>query len=380
MQARARPGFKNALKTWKIRISVICLLTLDACNCLPCAGYCMQQLAGFSSFSGSDPYLFFLVMVKWFVMKAFGWIGLGLALLAAGPALADDTDQAKEHYLKGKALAEEGAYEKAVVELLASYDLNPIPIVLYNIAVSYDSLEQYAEAVKYYEKYLMDEKELSKGQKSKILKRIDTLRTYLGILDLSVDEDGAEVLVDDRLVGITPVKAVLIETGNHTLTLRKPGFLEIKKSFTIISEKTLSLKVTMDEAMVQETADGSGGKAQAKVHKAKGRKKLGPAAFAATMSLTAAAGVCAIALGATAVKKDDEIKGMFESENWKAVADERDRLSAAADAMIAVTAAAAVATIVLAVFTDFKKEKKPAAFVAPAGAGRGAMAGLSLSF
>jgi hypothetical protein len=98
------------------------------------------------------------------------------------------------------------------------------------------------------------------------------------------------------------------------------------------------------------------------------------------MSLTAAAGVCAIALGATAVKKDDEIKGMFESENWKAVADERDRLSAAADAMIAVTAAAAVATIVLAVFTDFKKEKKPAAFVAPAGAGRGAMAGLSLSF
>jgi hypothetical protein len=304
-------------------------------------------------------------------MKSFGWLGLVLALLAAGPGMADDQDQAKERYLKGKALAEEGAYDKAVVELLASYDLSPVPIVLYNIAVSYDSMEHYADAVRYYEMYLLEEKKLPKGQESKILKRIDTLRTFLGLLELTVDQDGVEVLVDGTVVGTTPLEAFLIDTGNHTLTLRKPGFQEINESFTAISEKTVTLQISMDEPMAQEAGGGSKGVGKAAP---KGRKKLGPAAFGVTMSLTAAAGVCAIALGATAVNKDKDIRAMYEDENWQAVADERDRLSAAADAMIAVTAAAAVATVVLGLFTDFKSEKKPVAFVAPAGAG------LSLSF
>ncbi|MDI6752076.1 MAG: PEGA domain-containing protein [bacterium] len=49
---------------------------------------------------------------------------------------------------------------------------------------------------------------------------------------------GAEILVDGRSIGKTPIRSVLIPAGKHTLTARKEGFREEKKEVAISGEAT----------------------------------------------------------------------------------------------------------------------------------------------
>jgi len=301
--------------------------------------------------------------------ETLGWLAAAVSLAAvlmAGPGLADDKELAKEHFLRGKALVEEGAYEKAIVELEASYGLNPAPIVLYNMGVCFDQLHQYADALKYYNLYLTEEKSLPEEMKEDVANRIEKLGKFIGLLELEADVAGAEILIDDKLVGMTPAGEIFIETGNHDLVVRKPGYGEYKKKVKIVSGETTKISVALQKS--EETGDAplpaekvpvepSVDDGEQMPEKKKGRK-LGPAAFAAAVGLTGAFAVSAAVVGALAVKKNNEVGDMYEDQGWQDVMDERDRLALATDVLIGLAAGAAVASIVLIFFTDFKKEKR----------------------
>jgi hypothetical protein len=49
---------------------------------------------------------------------------------------------------------------------------------------------------------------------------------------------GAEILVDGRSIGKTPIRSVLIGAGKHTLIARKEGLSDVKKEVTISGEAT----------------------------------------------------------------------------------------------------------------------------------------------
>jgi len=316
-----------------------------------------------------------------------------VALVLSAPAMGEDKEKAKEHFFKGKALFEEGAYDKAIIEFKESYGLSPVPVVLYNIAVCYDDLSKYAEAVKHYKKYLSVGKDEPAEKLAKVKERVGELSKFLGMLKLVVDAEGAEVLVDDAKAGVTPLETILLETGEHELVVRKTGYFESKQRFTIVSGQTAEIVVKLSKiagvAGAKEPESASKvtvaptaarpGKEQdqgAPVKKGDGKKKkLAPAAFGAMAALAGAAGVAAIATGVMAIKEDDKIPGMSAADDeWKKTADRRDTLALATDLLIGVTGAAAVAAIALAFFTDFKKpERATTAGVtlapAPGGAG-----------
>ena len=173
---------------------------------------------------------------------------LGVSVLLLSPrAFSDDKEEAKQRYHKGKAFVEEGAYDKAIIELKASYDLNPVPIVQYNIAVCYDELKQYANALKHYRSFVAESKDAPEAMKNEVAKRIEELDEFIGLLKVEVDVEGAEVLIDDKLVGHTPVKPIIIETGEHDLNIRKTGLPEIKRKFTIVSGKIVELSLKMEQ-------------------------------------------------------------------------------------------------------------------------------------
>jgi len=305
---------------------------------------------------------------------------LGLTLAAAAAAQDDAEDvkeKAKEHFLKGKALVEEGAPEKAVVELRKSYELHPVPIVLYNIAISYDQMHKYADAVRYYGLYLESEAQISQEDRVVILGRVEELKKFLGGLSLTVDVEGADVLIDNSLVGQTPLDPVVVETGEHDLTVRKKGYPDIKEKITIISGEVAELSLSFGEAGKGEEGP-EGGKEPVK--KKKERKKLGKTPFIVMAALTGASALVMAITGGVALKKDGEVADMYDNTHeWRDVADERDRLAWGTNAMIGVTAACAAATLVLVFFTDFRKdgkEKKAQAFLSAGPAADGL--GLSL--
>jgi len=322
---------------------------------------------------------------------------LNLLLLAAGaaalassfdlaaqekpPAGADE--QAKEHFLKGKTLFDEGAYEKAVIELEASYDLNPKPIVLYNIATCYDRLTKYADAIKYYGLFL----EKAGGKPKDLVKEVDAriaeLRAFLGILELKVDVDGAEVIIDDHLAGLTPLEVIPIETGEHDLDVRKIGYNDIGMKFTIVSGKTTSLSFVMNKiapVVPPEAVKAKEEEVRLEKERAK-KKKIHPACFWSLIGVTGAAAAASIVTGVLAMRKDSQIEGYTRSQNgWEPLQDEGKKLALATDILIGVSAAAAVSALAVFFFTDFKKSEKKKVSLVLTTDGRSLMLGYGKSF
>jgi hypothetical protein len=283
---------------------------------------------------------------------------------------------AKEHFLKGKALVEEGAWKKAIIELKASYELNPNPVVLYNIGICYDELTRYAEAVEYYSLFLEEAGDKFKEVMPEVQLRVDELSKFLGILKLQVNVEGAEIMLDGNLMGLTPLEELTIETGEHDLVIRKQGYHEIARKVTIVSGQTVELAFTLkqDEPRVIE---------EPVVPPKPSRKTLNPAWFWSMVGLTAAAGGAAIVTGALAVKKDRDVEGYYSDEDWQSVADEGKKLALSTDILIGVTAAAGAGALILLFFTDFKKpaekEKKTGA-LAPSMGAKGIMINYEVDF
>ena len=69
-------------------------------------------------------------------------------LLGVSVAVAQDDGQvAKQFYLNGKMLFEEERYEEAIIAWEKAYESSEKPVILYNIAVAYEKLESYQQAI-----------------------------------------------------------------------------------------------------------------------------------------------------------------------------------------------------------------------------------------
>ncbi len=122
--------------------------------------------------------------------KIFASLAVIIALTAAPELFAHKQDeQAKEYFLKGKAHVEEGAYKKAIIELKASYDINAIPIVAYNIGLCFDELEQYTDALPFYRLFTLKAEDTS--LKEKVIQRIMELEKFIGTVMIEVSEEGS---------------------------------------------------------------------------------------------------------------------------------------------------------------------------------------------
>jgi len=304
--------------------------------------------------------------------------GLGGCVLAAGVlfffsfnTLGDDLEEAEEHFRKAEALVAEGACDKAVVELKKSYELNPAPIALYNMAVCYDQMHMYADAIVYFNLYLTKSEGETDSKTDQVKARIDDIKKFIGTLKLNVNVVGADVLIDGKPAGKTPLGEVPVETGDHQLTVTKSGYGEVTQGFTVVSGETTEIVI---EA-VREKDEGSGPafivvqapavkkEEDAAAGPAGPAKKVPPAAFWSMLGLTLASGLIMTVTGGLTLRKDKKIAGMTVDvdEDWSDLKDERDALAWTTNGFIGLTAASAAAALVLVFFTDFRREKKPRA-------------------
>ncbi len=92
-----------------------------------------------------------------------------------------------------------------------------------------------------YEDYI----EVLKIVNGELSRRNVTLRTLKGIVSLATQE-GAELYIDGKLVGVTPIrKPIELDSGPHMVTLKKTGFFTWSSEVTIEPKKTLPLHITL---------------------------------------------------------------------------------------------------------------------------------------
>lgn len=183
-------------------------------------------------------------------------MSLGLATSAgAAPKDRDPTPaqtaqtNADRYFKSGVALFKEGKFAEALAEFQRAYEIAPHPTVLYNIAGCHRELSHYAEAVKYYERFLTE------GKGKVPASRLTTAQTELdGILAriarvtvTIAPEDGATLLLDGQPLGTLLEMPLILPPGEHKFTARSAGHADAERTLRLASGDEVSIELAMPE-------------------------------------------------------------------------------------------------------------------------------------
>ena len=182
--------------------------------------------------------------------RAAAWVsGLPAALLlwlcAPVPARAQASDDALReaacHFQRGVTLYSQADYPGALLEFRRAYEVTPNGSVLYNIAETEYQLRDYASALTTFERYLVEAGNAD-SHRVEVETNIIELRSHVGRLTINTIPRGAEVSVDDRVVGKTPFdNPVVVGVGRVRVTATMPGRTPASRDVEVAAQDDLTV-------------------------------------------------------------------------------------------------------------------------------------------
>ncbi len=247
----------------------------------------------------------------------FGLVMLlsALMILASAPDLAAEEDpssikEASTRFKRGVELFGEGDFRTALIEFRRAYEIAPDFTVLYNIGQTQYQLSDYAGAFGTLTRYLEDGGERIKpDRRAEVDSALKKLEARVGRLTVHSNLAGAEILVDDVKVGVTPLaEPLLVSAGRRTIAAASGTRPSIVRKVDIAGRDDVEL--SLDFPVLDK--DSSGGPADAPA-------PIAPApelnrtpmwiTVAATAAFTAGAAVC----GVLALKAKDDLDEQLDT-------------------------------------------------------------------
>ncbi len=168
-----------------------------------------------------------------------------VATSASAQERGASTRDAAKHFQRGVALYGEADYRGALVEFKRAYALTPNTAVLYNVGETEFQLQDYAGALTTFERYEA-ESGASDPQRAEVENTMEVLRSRVGRVSITTVPAGAEVSVDDRAVGRTPLdKSVLVSVGHRKVTASFAGRTPVVRYVDVAADdnQTVTLEV-----------------------------------------------------------------------------------------------------------------------------------------
>lgn len=157
--------------------------------------------------------------------------GTLLAQAASGDAavLPDDPEKRKEEakvrFQRGLELVQNESWDAALAEFLASRKLFPTRVALKNAALSLRQLKRYVEALAMYNELLTSfGTSIPPEERKTIDDAITQLKQTVGEVLVESDQPGSIVVIDGQQQGTTPLAAVGVNAGTHTVRISKEGY------------------------------------------------------------------------------------------------------------------------------------------------------------
>lgn len=158
---------------------------------------------------------------------AISFAALTFPVLVALPAIAADppnkasVDEGRDRFKRGVELFKEGDYRGALIEFRRANEVAPNPKIQFNIGQTCLELQDYACALRAFEKYQAEVgAEIPKDRRQFTDREVARLKGLVGWIKITVNKDGAEVLVDDVSIGRAPLSGpALVGTGRHKITV-----------------------------------------------------------------------------------------------------------------------------------------------------------------
>jgi len=149
-----------------------------------------------------------------------------LALVAqVNSPMASPEDKAKAQSLlrEGARLYEKGALLPALEKFNEAYTAFPSPKLLFNIGQTSRDLGRFVDAMVAFERFLDEDPEAPGDMIDEAKKSMAELQSKLGKLRIQCSKAGAEVSVDGKPVGVSPItQPIWASQGNHQVTARHP--------------------------------------------------------------------------------------------------------------------------------------------------------------
>lgn len=182
---------------------------------------------------------------------------LAATFLVTSARGADDARKKESQTLYEMAVkqAEAGDNAAALSSFRAAYDKFPSYRVLYNVGKTCARMGDAPCAVRSYEQYLRDGgAEVPAKRKKEVEGEIKALSRTLARLTITSNVAGAEVSIDDVVVGKTPLAGpVPIGGGSHKVTLVHEG-TKVDKTITTVAGESASVTLDAKDAKKEEPA------------------------------------------------------------------------------------------------------------------------------
>jgi hypothetical protein len=142
--------------------------------------------------------------------------------------------EARRRFGRGNRLYREGNYSEALLAYQAALDLYAEPVIVYNMAQTYEKLRDPARAALYFERYLQSR--TSSGDRETVLQRIAALKKQARVeVTVTSYPPGAAIYLGDRAGGVmgrTPFKLAL-PLGTQRLLLELSGFVPVTRTLAV---------------------------------------------------------------------------------------------------------------------------------------------------
>jgi len=142
--------------------------------------------------------------------------------VAQSPAGASREQEAAAHYGQGLEHFKAGDMPQALAEFLVAYDLVPRFEALINIAVAHRKLGHYAAAYNAFQRYLSEGgDQVPPERKQQIAEELGELDRFVAHVTLAVEGGPAEIELDGKEIGESPMPTLHLDPGRHEFRARR---------------------------------------------------------------------------------------------------------------------------------------------------------------
>jgi tetratricopeptide (TPR) repeat protein len=181
-------------------------------------------------------------------------LAIALGIAASAPARGSDDDEiARAHFATGLSYYDTGRWEPAAREFLEAYRLAPRPALLYNIARTYEKLDDPGRATIYYRRYL--EVSPQAPERAQVVGTLEKLAGRVGTLRVRSSVAHAEVVVDGESIGAVPLPELTLSAGQHLIEVRKEGFGSGRATVDLLGRHAAEVEV--DPVRIEVSGPGA---------------------------------------------------------------------------------------------------------------------------
>lgn len=205
--------------------------------------------------------------------------------------------RARDLWYRGVEAFRNGKYEEARVAFAECYQLMPKSDVLRNLSISELHSGHYVDAARHLTQLLASPGELPEKVREEANNRLAQAQAQIGQLAITVDVPGAEIRIDDQVIGTSPLEGNwYIEPGQHQISVSKQGYPVEERQVFALAGVSIPVSVSLEALRTEQANEARAARLMGTHEGQAAGERDGGLSTASTVTIAALSGVAVLGL------------------------------------------------------------------------------------